>query len=114
GLTRAHIPWNSWMRALPVNRLFSKACFLLPVAVVALLVAGCGGGGGASADLAKDDIATVGAIHLTKTRFQDELNRAKASLTSQGQTFPKEGSTEYESIKAQAIWLLVQGAAREI
>jgi len=97
-----------------VNRPFLKARFLFPLALVAALAAGCGGGGGSSADVTKEDVATVGAIHLTKTRFQDELSRAKASLTAQGQTFPKAGSTEYESIKAQAIWLLVQGAAREI
>ena len=87
--------------------------FLLPLVVaVALLAAGCGGGGG-SAKPGEDDVATVGSIHLTKTRLQAELARAKASLVAQGQKFPKEGTTEYESLKAQAIWLLVMEAARE-
>jgi len=36
------------------------------------------------------------------------------TLTAQGQKFPKEGTTEYESLKAQAVWLLVQSAVREL
>lgn len=90
-----------------------NARFLAPILLVAALAAGCGGGGG-SAELNADDVATVGSIHLTKTRLMDELSRARASLTAQGQAFPKEGTTEYESLKAEAIWLLVLGAAREL
>jgi parvulin-like peptidyl-prolyl isomerase len=85
---------------------------LFSLLLLALLAAGCGGGGG-SAGLNEDDAATVGSIHLSKTRVQDELSRAKASLKAQGATFPKEGTTEYESLKAQAIWLLVMEAARQ-
>ena len=40
-----------------------------------------------------DDIATVGKLHIAKTRFVDELNRARASMTAQKQKFPKEGTT---------------------
>ena len=38
---------------------------------------------------------------------------AKASYKQQGQTFPKQGTTEYATIKSQAITLLVQQAERE-
>ena len=34
--------------------------------------------------------------------------RRTARLTAQGQKFPKQGTPEYEPIKAQAVWLLVQ------
>jgi parvulin-like peptidyl-prolyl isomerase len=93
-----------------------RARLLLPVAVVAVLLvalAGCGGGGSA-AKLNSDDVATVGTIHISKTRFDDQLKLAEATLKSQGQTFPKAGTTEYEAIRAQALALLVQGAAREL
>lgn len=86
---------------------------LVPILLVVGVAAGCGGGGGA-AKPAADEVATVGSIHLAKTRFDDELSRARASLKAQGQTFPKQGTTEYESIKAEAMWLLVLGAAREL
>jgi foldase protein PrsA len=93
-------------------RLFD-ARLLTAMALVAVLAAGCGGGGNTVEPTAAD-VATVGSIHLSKTRFQDELSRARTTLKAQGQAFPKEGTTEYESLKAEAIWLLVQGAAREL
>jgi foldase protein PrsA len=87
---------------------------LLPfLLVLAVLASGCGGGEGA-AEATTDDIATVGSIHLTKARFVDEIARARASLKLQKQKFPKEGTTEYEQLKSQAIWLLVLEAAREL
>ncbi len=100
------------MSALLLNVPRLPARLLVPVLLLVLLAAGCGGGG-SSAKLSGDDIATVGDIHISKKRFEDELSRAKASLTAQGQTFPKEGTTDYESIKAQAIWLLVLDSARQ-
>ena len=85
---------------------------LSPVLLVAALLAGCGGGGGA-AKLSSDDVAVVGGTHITKTQFDNLMNEAKASYQSQGRAFPKQGSTEYQSVKAQAVSLLVQQAARE-
>src|SRR5262245_16347768 len=91
-----------------------KARFLLPLLLIpALLAAGCGGGGGA-ASTESDDVATVGSLHITKTRFVDEMARARARLESQKQKFPKQGTTEYEQLKAQAMWLLVLEKAREL
>ena len=91
-----------------------KGRFLLPLLLLpALLAAGCGGGGGA-AQAGSSDVATVGSLHITKTRFLDEMARARARLTAQKQKFPKQGTTEYEQLKAQAIWLLVLEKAREL
>jgi len=88
---------------------------LLAAAVLGLLAAGCGGGGGGSAaKLDANDVATVGKLHIAKTRFEDQLSLARASLKSQKQPFPKVGTSEYEAIKAQAMALLVQTAAREL
>ena len=42
-----------------------KAKYLLPIVLVAALVAGCGGGG--SAKLKTEDVAVVGSQHIPKT-----------------------------------------------
>jgi len=91
-----------------------KARHLLPfLLLLGVLASGCGGSSGA-AETSNDDIATVGKLHIAKTRFVDEMNRARASMTAQKQKFPKEGTTQYEQIKSQAIWLLVLEKAREL
>src|SRR5262245_20770380 len=81
--------------------------------LLAVLVSGCGGGGGSAADTSEDDVATVGDVHVSKTRFVDTIARFRASMDAQKQKFQKEGTTEYESLKSQAMWLLILEAARE-
>jgi len=87
---------------------------LVAAVLVGLLAAGCGGGGGSAAKVDSNDVATVGKLHIAKTRFEDQLSLARASLKSQKQPFPKVGTSQYEAIKAQAMALLVQTAAREL
>lgn len=88
-----------------------KLKFLLPLALVSVLAA-CGGG--ASSDsLANQDVAVVGKTHIVKAQYDALLEQAKQSYKSQGQTFPKVGTSGYETVKAQAISLLVQQAERE-
>jgi hypothetical protein len=84
---------------------------LSPVLLVAALLAGCGGGG--AAKLSSDDVAVVGDTHITKTQFDNLMAEAKASYQEQGRSFPKQGTTDYQSVQAQAVSLLVQQAARE-
>src|SRR4051794_37156507 len=92
-----------------------KGRHLLPfLLLLAVLAAGCGGGGDGATKASEDDVATVGKLHIAKTRFVDEMNRARASMAAQKQKFPKEGTTEYEQVKSQAIWLLVLEKAREL
>src|SRR5262245_2663266 len=101
-------------RLFNAGRVKGRFLFLLLLPVLAAVVlAGCGGGGGASAT-SSDDVATVGNLHIAKVRFVDEMNRARASMQAQKQKFPKQGTSEYEQIKAQAIWLLVLEKAREL
>ena len=88
-----------------------KKTFLLPIALVAVLVAGCGGG--SSASLKKDDVAVVGKVHVTKTAFDALIAQAQRSFKQQGRPFPKQGTTEYQTVKGQAVTLLVQQAERE-
>src|SRR5712692_3273411 len=89
-----------------------KGRFLLPVLLVAVLVAGCGGGGG-GVRLLPTDIAIVGSQHISKPMFAELMSEAKVNLKSQGQTFPKAGSTQYSTIKRRAVTLLVQQAEKE-
>jgi parvulin-like peptidyl-prolyl isomerase len=88
-----------------------KKTSLFPVVLVAALLAGCGGGG--SASLKKDDVAVVGKVHVTKAQYDALISQAQRSFKQQGRAFPKQGTTEYETVKGQAITLLVQQAERE-
>ena len=87
-----------------------KKTFLFPIVLVAALLAGCGGGG---ASLKKDDVSVVGKVHVTKAQFDILLTQAKRSFQQQGRPFPKQGTAEYETVKSQAVTLLVQQAERE-
>jgi parvulin-like peptidyl-prolyl isomerase len=86
--------------------------FVLPVACVALLAAGCSGGGG-TADLGSDDVAAVGGQQVTKDQFQALMARAEKSYSAQKRKFPKAGTREYENLKGQAVDFLVQRAEFE-
>jgi len=84
---------------------------LIPLALVAALAAGCGGG--SSAELKDDDVAVVGSKHIDKSQFDALMGQAERSFKSQGRKFPKQGSSDYATIKNQAVTLLVQQAERE-
>jgi parvulin-like peptidyl-prolyl isomerase len=107
---------------------------LLIAAVLAcvLAAAGCGSGGGgggnkadttttttaastttgstAGSKLQPGDVALVGPVHITQTQLTGLLNEAKANYESQGQTFPKAGTSAYETVKGEAMALLIQQA----
>jgi parvulin-like peptidyl-prolyl isomerase len=88
-----------------------KKTFLFPIVLVAALLAGCGGGG--SASLKGDDVAVVAKVHVTKNQYDTLLDQAKRSFAQQNRAFPKQGTSEYETVKGQAVTLLVQQAERE-
>jgi hypothetical protein len=88
-----------------------KKTFLFPIVLVAALLAGCGGGG--SASLKSEDVAVVGKVHVTKTAYDALLAQAKRSFQQQGRAFPKQGTSEYQTVKGQAVTLLVQQAETE-
>jgi parvulin-like peptidyl-prolyl isomerase len=89
----------------------SRLAPILAVLVAVLAVAGCGGGG--TAKPAKDQVAVVGNTPVSKTQFDDLMATAQASYKQQGRKFPKQGTSEYATIKSQAVTLLVQQAERE-
>ena len=93
-------------------RMKARLLFLFPVLLVAALATGCGSSGGAS-KLSAGDIAVVGGTHIVKAQFDTLMHEAKVNLKNAGQTFPKAGTTQYSTIKSQAVGLLVQEAEKE-
>jgi parvulin-like peptidyl-prolyl isomerase len=85
--------------------------YLLFVLPLAMLVAGCGGGG--AAKLNASDVAVVSGQHISKAKFDQAMSQQKRSLTSQGQTFPKAGTSEYASLRTQVMTVLIQNAEFE-
>jgi foldase protein PrsA len=77
---------------------------------MAALAAGCSGG---SAGLKKGDVAVVGGVHVNKVEYDALIKQAQRSFKQQGKAFPKQGTTGYESVKANAVTLLVQQAERQ-
>jgi parvulin-like peptidyl-prolyl isomerase len=86
---------------------------LLPVIalVAAAGLSACGSSGGSKPSSA--DVAVVGKTHVSLADFQELVNNAKISFKAQGRTFPSAGSTAYETLKSQAVLLLVTAAEQE-
>ncbi len=90
-----------------------KAKFIFPIVLVAVLLAGCGGG--SSASLKASDVAVVGKVHIEKAQYDALLTQAKRSYAQQTppRAFPKDGTAAFETVKGQVVTLLVQQAERE-
>jgi foldase protein PrsA len=75
-------------------------------AVVAVLVAGCGGG--SSSSLSADSVAKVGSTSITKSTLAALMNVAFARYRAQKQPEPKVGTAAYTQLRDQAVTFLVQ------
>jgi parvulin-like peptidyl-prolyl isomerase len=78
---------------------------VLLAALVAVL-AGCGGGG--SSSVPGDAVAKVNGQTISQTQFNQLLDQAKKSYKSQNRKWPAAGTTEYDTLKNQAVAYLVQ------
>jgi parvulin-like peptidyl-prolyl isomerase len=76
------------------------------VAALAAVLAGCGGGGGGN--VPGDAVAKVGETTITQKQFNDLIEQAKRSYQTNKKKFPPAGSTEYQTLKNQAVQYLVQ------
>ncbi len=81
---------------------------LAVLAVVGIVVAGCGGGG--SNKVSSGSIAKVGKVDIKRTQFTALLDQAQRSYKSQKRPFPTAGSSEYIALQNQAVQFLVQRA----
>jgi parvulin-like peptidyl-prolyl isomerase len=89
-----------------------RLLLLLLLLPAALALTACGGSGGSSSFNA-NDIAVVGSTHIPKSMFDELMSEAQANYKLQGQAWPKAGSTQYATIKSQAVAFLVQQAETE-
>lgn len=83
------------------------ATTLLLAALVAVL-AGCGGGG--SSSVPSDSVAQVNGQSVSQEQFNQLLAQAKKSYVTQKRKWPAAGTTEYDTLKNQAVAYLVQRA----
>jgi foldase protein PrsA len=79
---------------------------LLLLALVALVVAGCGSGD--SETVAGDAVAVVDGSDIPKAEFDQLITQARNSYKAQKREFPKAGTPEYATLKNQAVAFLVQ------
>jgi peptidyl-prolyl cis-trans isomerase C len=77
---------------------------------LAAVLAACGGGGSGGGNVPSNAVATVGGQTITQAQFDALIAQAKRSYKSQKRTFPKAGTTEYGTLKNQAVQYLVQRA----
>jgi parvulin-like peptidyl-prolyl isomerase len=90
------------------NGAFSmKRSVFLALISLALVAGGCSGGSKV-ASLGSDDVAVVGSKQISKEQFQALMGRAQKSYEAQKRPFPKPGTTQYETLKGQAIGFLLQ------
>src|SRR5438874_539128 len=82
---------------------------VVPIALLALVAAGCGGSSSSSSgSVPSDAVATVGDQTITKADFDHLLSQAQQSYEQQKRAFPKPGTQQYEQLKQQAVQFLVQ------
>jgi parvulin-like peptidyl-prolyl isomerase len=89
-----------------------KRSVFLALISLALVAGGCSSGTKV-ASLGSDDVAVVGSKQISKEQFQALMGRAKKSYEAQKRPFPKPGTTQYETLKGQAIGFLLQRAEFE-
>jgi parvulin-like peptidyl-prolyl isomerase len=77
---------------------------ILVFAALPLALAACG-----EKEVPAGAIAAVGDGVVTQQQFDEIINQVKAQYGSQqGATFPKEGSAQYDQLKAQIVTYLIQ------
>jgi foldase protein PrsA len=79
---------------------------LFLLAAIGAVLAGCGGGG--SGSVSGNSVASVDGTSITQSQFDALMAQAKRSYTTQKRAFPKAGTTEYQTLKNQAVQYLVQ------
>ena len=96
--TRARLP----RRFSSVRKL---ALIIIALASLTLGLAGCGGD---DQNVPDGAVAVVDGEEITKSKFDNLLNRAKTSYEQNKRDFPKVGTPEYKTLQNQAVQYLVQ------
>ena len=82
----------------------SLALAAAALAAVTLVAAGCGG----SDEVPTNAVAVVDGSTITRASLDELLTRAKLSYAAQKRSFPKAGTSEYQTLQTQAVAYLVQ------
>ena len=82
----------------------SLALAAAALAAVTLVAAGCGG----SDEVPTNAVAVVDGSSITRASLDELLTRAKQSYAAQKRSFPKAGTSEYQTLQTQAVAYLVQ------
>ena len=86
---------------MKISRLVLSLCAL----VLALGVAGCGGG---DEDVPADAVAVVDGEEIARGDYDALISQAKQSYKNQKREFPAAGSQEFQTLRNQAVQFLVQ------
>ena len=78
---------------------------LLLCALVAVVLAGCGGG---SDDVPADAVALVDGQAVPRQDYDAVISQAKTSYKNQKREFPAAGSQEFQTLRSQVVQFLVQ------
>ena len=78
---------------------------LLLCALVAIALAGCGGG---SDDVPADAVAVVDGEEVARQDYDAVISQAKTSYKNQKREFPAAGSQEFQTLRNQVVQFLVQ------
>ncbi len=82
----------------------SLALAAAALAAVTLVAAGCGD----SDEMPADAVAVVDGSSITRASLDGLLARAKKSYAAQKRSFPKAGTSDYQTLQTQAVAYLVQ------
>lgn len=83
----------------------------LPLLLALLALAACGGPGKPA--VPDGAVAVVGDETIPRAELDTLLRQARRTYDSQGRVFPKAGTQEYETLKGQAMRVLVERAQLE-
>jgi foldase protein PrsA len=81
------------------------------LAVVGVVVAGCGGS--STKAVPSDSVAVVGGAHITKTEFALLMDGTKSAYVARKTPFPKPGTSQYKALQDQTMKYLVQQSELE-
>lgn len=93
-----------------VYLMHTSKLLLIPAAVAALVLAGCGGG---SQSVPADAVAVVDGTEIPKAQFDQIMAQARKSYEQQEREWPKAGTAEFQTLRGQAVQFLVQRAQFE-
>ena len=83
-----------------------RTLLIIFLAALAALSVACGGsssGSSAPATLGSDDVAVVGANHITKQQLDHQITLEVAAMAVKKQKIPKVGTTSYTSTVVQPV-----------